>query len=155
MSEAPLLRGLTTISFWAADVEAAKDWYTRLLGIEPYFIRPPAPAPAAYIEFRIGDYQHELGIIDSSYAPSGVGATQGGAVAYWHVDDLTGTYEKLLAMGATEYQPPTDRGEGFVTAAVIDPFDNILGIMHNPHYLDVLRAIATHDGPSMRTEELP
>ena len=27
------------------------------------------------------------------------------------------------------------------TAAVVDPFGNVLGIMHNPHYLEVLAAI--------------
>lgn len=33
-------------------------------------------------------------------------------------------------MGATEYDPITKRGDtGFVTASVIDPFGNILGIM--------------------------
>ncbi len=26
-------------------------------------------SPGGYAEFRIGDYQHELGLIDSSYAP--------------------------------------------------------------------------------------
>jgi hypothetical protein len=31
-----------------------------------------------------------------------------------------------------------ERGEGFVTAAVVDPFGNILGIMYNRHYLEVL-----------------
>lgn len=140
MSDTTSLRGLSTISFWAADVEAAKDWYTQLLGIKPYFIRPPTPAPAAYVEFRVGDYQHELGIIDSKYPPPSAATTPGGAVAYWHVDDLRGTYEKLLAMGATEYQAPTDREEGFVTGAVIDPFGNVLGVMHNPHYLEILGA---------------
>jgi catechol-2,3-dioxygenase len=43
------------------DLEAAKRWYAQLLGIEPYFQRP------GYYEFRIGDYQHELGLIDSKY----------------------------------------------------------------------------------------
>jgi hypothetical protein len=27
-----------------------------------------------------------------------------------------------------------------VTAAVVDPFGNVLGIMHNPHYVEMLRA---------------
>ena len=40
--------------------------------------------------------------------------------------------------GATEYQPITPRGEGFVTAAVVDPFGNVLGVMYNPHYLEIL-----------------
>ena len=31
MSTTPPLRGFTTISYWAADLEAAKRWYTELL----------------------------------------------------------------------------------------------------------------------------
>ena len=30
------------------------------------------------------------------------------------------------------------QGEGFVTASVVDPFGNVLGIMQNPHYLEML-----------------
>lgn len=41
-------------------------------------------------------------------------------------------------MGAKEYEAPTERGVGFTTASVGDPFGNILGIMYNQHYLDVL-----------------
>ena len=33
----------------------------------------------------------------------------------------------LLARGATEHEPILERGEGFVTASVVDPFGNILG----------------------------
>ncbi|HEU5101739.1 MAG TPA: VOC family protein [Roseiflexaceae bacterium] len=128
-----MLRGIATISFWAADLAAATQWYAELLGIQPYFKRP------GYAEFRIGDYQHELGLIDSRYAPAGSAAGPAGAIVYWHVDDLPGTLEKLLSMGAKEYEPLTRRGDsGFITASVVDPFGNILGIMNNPHYLEVL-----------------
>jgi hypothetical protein len=53
--------------------------------------------------------------------------------------------EKLLKMGATEYQPITEHGDGsgFTTASVVDPFGNVLGVMHNPHYLEVLAARTT------------
>src|SRR6266536_6088871 len=71
---APMLRGFTTVSFWAADLAAAKQWYAELLGIDPYFERP------GYAEFRIGDYQHELGLIDSRYAPAGSARGPAGAV---------------------------------------------------------------------------
>jgi hypothetical protein len=27
-----------------------------------------------------------------------------------------------------------------VTASVVDPFGNVLGVMSNPHYLEILRA---------------
>ncbi len=131
-----MLRGLTTVSFYADDVEAARDWYVTLLGIEPYFVRP-VEGPPAYVEFRIGDYQHEFGIIDSRYAQH-QSAGPAGAVVYWHVDDVAGAVERLLTLGAKEHEPLTPRGEGFVTASVVDPFGNILGVMHNPHYLEVL-----------------
>jgi predicted enzyme related to lactoylglutathione lyase len=132
------LRGMTTVSFYADDVAAAKQWYSDLLGVAPYFERPNAENPA-YVEFRLGDYQHELGIISSSYAPKGAGGT-GGAIVYWHVDDVAAMLERLLAMGARELEPLTQRGEGFITASVVDPFGNILGIMFNQHYLDILSA---------------
>jgi len=134
-----MLRGLTTISFWADDLAAAKKWYTELLGIDPYFVRPES-GPPGYIEFRIGDYQHELGLIDSKYAPEGLATGPAGAVVYWHVDNVNVTLERLLSMGAKQLEALQDRGEGFITASVVDPFGNILGIMYNPHYLEVLGA---------------
>jgi len=43
-------------------------------------------------------------------------------------------------MGAKQLEAPHDRRQGFITASVVDPFGNILGIMYNPHYLEVLGA---------------
>jgi predicted enzyme related to lactoylglutathione lyase len=120
-------------------MEAAKKWYTELLGIAPYFERPGTDGRLAYMEFRLGDYQHELGIIHSNYASKGATAGPGGAVVFWHVDDVAAALEKVTALGATEYEPLTKRGEaGFITASVVDPFGNILGLMYNPHYLEIL-----------------
>ncbi|HEV8555293.1 MAG TPA: VOC family protein [Actinophytocola sp.] len=126
-----MLRGLATVSFYADDHAAATRWYTEMLGIEPYFTRP------GYAEFRIGDYQHELGVIDRRYAPPGA-AGPGGAIVYWHTDDLQGTLDRLKSLGAKEFEPLTERGPGFVTASVVDPFGNVLGVMTNVHYLEVL-----------------
>ncbi|MBQ0900556.1 VOC family protein [Micromonospora sp. U21] len=135
------LRGFATLNIWADDVAAATAWYADFLGMEAYFLRAGPDGRPAYTEFRIGDYQAELGIIDRRYAPPGA-TGPGGAVMHWHVDDLNATVERLLAMGATEYQPITPHGdEGFITAAVVDPFGNVLGVMNNPHYLDVLSSV--------------
>ena len=135
-----MFRGFATISFYADDLASARDWYTALLGVQPYFAYPDPPAAPAYLEFRVGDDEDELGIINRAYAPSGASNPAGGAVMHWHVDDLTATVNTLLAMGATEYQPITEHGDGsgFTTASVIDPFGNVLGVMHNPHYLEIL-----------------
>jgi predicted enzyme related to lactoylglutathione lyase len=135
-----MLRGFATISYWADDVEAAKNWYAELLGIQPYFIRPEE-GPPAYVEFRVGDYQDELGIIDRRYAPQGAAGNPGGAVMHWHVDDVPATFERLLSMGAKEYQPITPREAGWITASVVDPFGNVLGIVYNPHYLEMLASL--------------
>ena len=95
---------------------AATAWYADLLGVAPYFEMP------GYAEFRVGDYQHELGLIDANYAPQGAQPGPGG----------------VIARGAREYDPINDRGHDFITASVIDPFGNVLGVMQNPHYLAVL-----------------
>lgn len=128
---------MSTVSFWADDVKEARKWYTGLLGIEPYFERPDSEYPA-YVEYRFGDFQHELGIIDRKFAPKDAKPGPGGAVLFWHVDDVEASFEKLLSMGAKEYEPIIKREEGFITASVVDPFGNILGIMYNPHYLEML-----------------
>jgi predicted enzyme related to lactoylglutathione lyase len=136
------LRGLTTITLYAADHAAAVSWYTELLGVAPYFTSEAVGKGPGYAEFRIGDYQHELGIIDAKFAPplhvDTSGSRPAGVVAYWHVDDLEATLARLLALGAKKLQDPTKQGEGFITASVLDPFGNVLGIMYNQHYLDVL-----------------
>ena len=132
-----MLRGLTTVRLHTSDLAAAKRWYTELLGIEPYFDQ------AEYVEFRLGDYQHELGLLDSRYVRDLGGQDRSasgpaGAVVYWHVDDVPATLDRLLSMGAKQHEAPRDFGQGFIGASVIDPFGNILGIMYNPHYLEVL-----------------
>ena len=61
----------------------------------------------------------------------------GGAILLWHVDDIEAAFARLKELGAKEYDPITKRGEtGFVTASVVDPFGNVLGIMYNPHYVE-------------------
>jgi predicted enzyme related to lactoylglutathione lyase len=132
----PMLRGLTTVNLYADDLEAAVRWYADVLGIEPYFENALDGRPA-YVEFRIGDRQDELGIVDRRFAPTHPDQP-GGAIVYWHVDDVEAAYDRLLALGATPHQPPIERGPGFVPASVVDPFGNVLGIMFNQHYLDVL-----------------
>ena len=129
------LRGLATVTLWADDVPAARAWYADILGLEPYFQRPDAETPA-YVEFRIGDHLDELGIIDRRYAPPGSSTQPGGAIAHWHVDDVEATIAALEAKGATVYMPLTVREAGFVTAAVQDPFGNIIGLMYNPNWLE-------------------
>lgn len=129
------LRGLATINFYAKDHDGAKKWYSELLGIEPYFSVP------GYFEFRLGDYQQELGLIDAKYAPNALSDEPKGEIAYWHVDNLQSSLDQLINHGAVLHQGVTDHSGGkgnFVTASVVDPFGNIFGIMTNRHYMEIL-----------------
>ena len=67
-----------------------------------------------------------------------VNAGPAGAITYWHVDDVHATLDRLISLGAKELEGIKERGEGFVTASVVDPFGNVLGIMYNKHYLEVV-----------------
>lgn len=126
------LRGLTTMVLTADDAEEAAAWYSGVLGIAPYFRQPPDGDPA-YIEFRIGPDEDELGIMSRSYAPDGTSAGSS-SVTYWFVDDVAEALADLVARGATVHAPVTPRGEEFITASVTDPFGNVLGLMHSPHW---------------------
>lgn len=128
-----MLRGIATINIYAANHSEAVQWYSQYLNTEPYFKVP------GYSEFRLGDFQAELGIVDSKYAPKNTSKKSAGITAYWHVDNLQTAVDKALEMGAIIFEPITPRGDsGFVTAAVTDPFGNILGLMYNPHFLEIL-----------------
>ncbi|WP_310724319.1 VOC family protein [Streptomyces sp. N2A] len=117
-------RGLATIRYHADSLDAARAWYTEVLGVEPYFVRDE------YIEFRLGDHLQEFGISRTPSAPAGV-------VAYWHVDEVDAVMARLLKLDAKEHEPLRDYGD-FRAGTVLDPFGNILGVMHNPHYAQVL-----------------
>ena len=109
MSESVKLRGVAQVNISAHDVIKARDWYALFLGIKPYFQRPNVVTPA-YVEIRLGDYQHELGIIDRNYLLEQTRTSSGGAVVRWHVDDLSATLAQLIKLGAQENEPVTERG---------------------------------------------
>ncbi|GIF39639.1 VOC family protein [Actinoplanes xinjiangensis] len=132
-----MLRGFTTVTFFADDMASARAWYTEVFEAEPYFVRDAGPEHA-YLEWRAGDYQHEFGVLNSRFAPHQPAGRPSGAIIYWAVDDVEAAYRRLLDLGATTHDKPTERGPGFITASVTDPFGNILGVMYNQHYLEVL-----------------
>lgn len=137
-----MLRGLATVTFYTDDMAASTRWYTELLGIEPYYTFTAPDGTVAYTEFRVGDREDEFGFIDARFCP-GARVPGAGAIANWHVDDIEATLARLIELGATVHEPITPRGEegDFVTASVVDPFGNLLGIMYNPHYLEMLQVV--------------
>jgi predicted enzyme related to lactoylglutathione lyase len=117
-----MIQGLRTVIYKVPDLEAAKAWYSRALGFEPYF------AEAFYAGFQLGGF--ELGL-DPDMAGVRPG---GGVVAYWGVDDAAAEYARLIELGAAPGSPPQDVGGGIRVAAVKDPFGNVFGVIENPHF---------------------
>ena len=120
---APHFQGLRTAIYRAPELDKAKAWYSRVLGIAPYFDQP------FYVGFSVGGY--ELGLDpDPASTPAGAG----GVTVYWGISDARVALERLLSLGATERTTVQEVGEGIRVATVLDPFGNVLGIIENPHF---------------------
>ncbi|HEV7516318.1 MAG TPA: VOC family protein [Thermoanaerobaculia bacterium] len=115
--------GLRTAIYPAPDLDRAKAWYTKALGLEPYFDEP------FYVGFEVGGY--ELGL-DPDTSRSSPGTA--GVVAYWGVADADAAHTHLLAAGATPHSPVSEVGGGIRVATVLDPFGNVFGVIENPHW---------------------
>ena len=118
-----MFQGLRTVIYHVQDIDRAKEWYGSVLGIRPYFDEP------FYVGFDVGGF--ELGL-----QPEDPGASRAstGVIAYWGVDDADAALERLLEAGASERGGVQDVGDDIRIASVFDPFDNVLGVIENPHF---------------------
>ena len=98
--------GLRTVIYPASDLDAAKQWWTALLGIDPYFDQP------FYVGFSVAGYELAL-MPDADPAD--------GALVYWGVRDVAETVAAAKAAGSTEHTPVTEVGDDIVTATVRTP----------------------------------
>ncbi|MBL8821155.1 MAG: VOC family protein [Planctomycetia bacterium] len=112
--------GLRTALYPAPDLERGKAWYSKVLGVKPYFDQP------FYVGFSVAGY--ELGLVPD--AEPGITGTQ----AYWGVADAEKELERLMSLGALLHESLKDVGEGIKVASVLDPFGNVFSIIENPHF---------------------
>ena len=126
-----MFRGLANLNLVAVDMDAAVEWYTAVFETAPHFVRPEQ-GPAQYAEWRFGDDEDEFALMDARFRPA---LTQpGGALVSMHVDDIQSSFDRLLALGASVFDPVTQRGEGWWSASVSDPFGNLIGLIQSPHW---------------------
>ena len=115
--------GLRTIIYKVPELEKAKEWYSKILGIAPYFDEP------FYIGFNIAGYELGLQPIEENIAP-----VINNTISYWGVTNVETTYKQLLEHGAKPLEKPTNVGDNIIVAAVKDPWNNSFGIICNPHF---------------------
>ena len=112
-----MLLGLRTAIHHTPDIAAGKQWYSKFLGIAPYFDQP------YYVGFSVGAY--ELGLMPDAKPAVG---------GYWGVKDIQAAHARLLELGAEPRSEITDVGEGIRVADVLDPWGNVVGIIENPNF---------------------
>jgi len=105
------------------DLHKAKKWYTEILVILPYFDQP------FYVGYNVAGY--ELGLNPDA---DPIHAESAGVVAYWGVDNIEQALQQLISAGAILHEAIQDVGENIKVASVLDPFENVFGIIQNPHF---------------------
>jgi hypothetical protein len=111
--------GLRTAIYPAPDLEAGKQFFRELLGIDPYFDEP------FFVGFQVGGY--ELALNPAADPAEGV-------ITYWGVPDAQAAVDELLAKGALHHGGVDDVGDGIKVATVTIPGGGIFGVIENPHF---------------------
>lgn len=111
-----MFKKLRTIIYSVTDLAAAKEWYIKATGIQPYFDQP------FYVGFDINGF--ELGL-----DPNAAGGAGNQTVSYWAVDDIETATKKLTGIGGTLIQPRSNAGGEIYVAIVSDPFGNHIGLI--------------------------
>jgi methyltransferase (TIGR00027 family) len=110
-----MLKELKRVVYQVEDVDAAKEWYGRMLGSEPAFDSPVAAI------FRVS--QNSLSLAKAGGASRG----EDRVTVYWEVDDVDQAFARLVELGAQPQMPPANVLTLRV-ARVTDPFGNVLGL---------------------------
>jgi len=112
-----MLKKLRTVIYHVDDLAAAKEWYSKATGVQPYFDEP------FYVGFDINGF--ELGL-----DPSMENIVAGNhSESYWSVDNVRAAIEKFIVLGATLVQDVTNVGGPIHVAIVKDPFGNHIGFI--------------------------
>lgn len=92
-------KGLRIVFYFVDDLEKAKEWYSKVLKIKPYFDE------LFYVGFNVAGY--ELGLQPkekNNGKPSTTFAT------YWAVDDIDSEFKRIIDLGAEVKEEPMDVG---------------------------------------------
>jgi predicted enzyme related to lactoylglutathione lyase len=111
--------GIKIVLHPVADVAAAKQLYSALLGVEPSTDSP------YYVGFDTGG-QH-IGLV-----PNGARQGMTAPVAHWQVTDIEARLAAVTAAGGRVQQAPRDVGGGRIVATVADLDGNVLGLVQDP-----------------------
>jgi predicted enzyme related to lactoylglutathione lyase len=112
-----MFRKLRTVIYHVNDLSKAKEWYTAVTGVQPYFDEP------FYVGFDIHGFELGLDPDISQLVPGNQ------TVSYWDVEDIASAIDQLVKLKGTLIQDKTTVGGPIFVAIVQDPFGNHIGLI--------------------------
>ena len=112
------MKHVSLIVYPASDLTKAKQFFTKLLGAEPYVDSP------YYVGYKSGDF--EIGL-DPNGAQYGAGA-----IPFWTVSDIAASVKALVDAGGTIVQDVTDVARGLLVARIKEPNGSLVGLRQPP-----------------------
>ena len=106
-----MARNIKLLVYPVKDVEKAKAFYGKFLGVEPYV------ASAYYVGFRVGEL--EVGLDPNSKV---------GPIAYVDVEDIRSSLRAMIEVGAEVVQDVREVGGGLLIAQVKNADGNVVGL---------------------------
>ncbi|WP_443938345.1 VOC family protein [Pedobacter sp. MW01-1-1] len=118
-----MLKGLRTIVYYVGDLTLAKEWYSKVFEIEPYFDEE------FYVGYNVGGFELGLDPDDSVYSDGHK------AITYWGVDNIQEAFARFAELEVEVHQEPTNVGGNIWLGSIWDPFNNVIGIIENPDFV--------------------
>ncbi|MGW8222290.1 MAG: VOC family protein [Syntrophobacteria bacterium] len=108
-------KNIKLLVYPVTDIEKAKAFYSKFIGIEPYADSP------YYVGYKVGDL--EVGLDPNSNV---------GPIGYTDVADIQASLKEMTEAGAEIVQDVRDVGNGLLIAQVKDTDGNVLGLRQQP-----------------------
>ncbi|MGC1177408.1 MAG: VOC family protein [Candidatus Saccharimonadales bacterium] len=110
-----MARNIKLIVYPVKDLTAAKTFYGKFLGVEPYV-----------------DGEYYVGYKPTDDLEVGLDPNGQAVIAYIDVADIKSELQALVDAGATTHQEPKDVGGGLLIAQVKEATGNVLGLRQSP-----------------------
>ena len=111
-----MFKGLKRIVYQVADIDQARQWYSKILEMQPAFDTPFA------VIFRVGNSTLSL-VKGQLPLPDNTEKLE----IYWKVEDIDAAYQQLINLGAKPHTP-IKTALNTRLAKLVDPFGNVIGI---------------------------
>lgn len=122
----PNFKGLRTCIYKVSNLELATEWYSNLFNTNPYF------KAACYVGFNISGF--ELGLEPDT---ASISHKTDNVLVYWGVADILLMFNRCIELGGVIHEAPRNVGENIVLATIKDTWNNVIGLIYNPHFKQV------------------